>query len=58
MRLGLEKEFKLPDYIPTRGHLTLEGKKISKSELRRLIRESIKESFPKDYFKIRSRKIT
>ena len=35
-----------------------EGKKISKSELRRLIRESIKESFPKDYFKIRSRKIT
>ena len=31
MRLGLEKEFKLPDYIPTRGHLTLEGKKISKS---------------------------
>ena len=31
MRLGLNKEFKLPDYIPTRGHLTLQGKKISKS---------------------------
>ena len=24
MRLGIDKEFKLPDYIPTRGHLTLE----------------------------------
>ena len=31
MRLGINKEFKLPDYIPTRGHLTLESKKISKS---------------------------
>ena len=33
MRLGLNNEFKLPDYIPTRGHLTLEGKKISKVEM-------------------------
>ena len=31
MRLGLKNEYKLPDFIPTRGHLTLESKKISKS---------------------------
>lgn len=31
MRIGIDEEYKLPDYIPTRGHLTLESKKISKS---------------------------
>lgn len=31
MRIGIEEEYKLPDYIPTRGHLTLASKKISKS---------------------------
>jgi len=31
MRIGITKEYKLPDYIPTRGHLTLQSKKISKS---------------------------
>ena len=31
MRIGIEKEYKLPDYIPTRGHLMLQSKKISKS---------------------------
>lgn len=31
MRLGIGKEYKLPDYIPTRGHLTLGSRKISKS---------------------------
>jgi methionyl-tRNA synthetase len=31
MRLGINEEYKLPDYIPTRGHLTLQSKKISKS---------------------------
>ena len=31
MRLGIDEEYKLPDYIPTRGHLTLQSKKISKS---------------------------
>jgi methionyl-tRNA synthetase len=31
MRLGINSEYKLPDYIPTRGHLTLQSKKISKS---------------------------
>ncbi len=31
MRLGINSEYKLPDYIPTRGHLMLENQKISKS---------------------------
>ena len=31
MRLGIGSEYKLPDYIPTRGHLSLQSKKISKS---------------------------
>ncbi|MDX1595831.1 MAG: methionine--tRNA ligase [Nitrosopumilaceae archaeon] len=31
MRLAIDNEYKLPDYIPTRGHLTLQSKKISKS---------------------------
>ncbi len=31
MRLGISEEYKLPDFIPTRGHLTLESRKISKS---------------------------
>ena len=31
MRMGIGGEYKLPDMIPTRGHLTLEGRKISKS---------------------------
>lgn len=31
MRLGMNSEYKLPDYIPTRGHLMLQNQKISKS---------------------------
>ena len=31
MRMGIGSEYKLPDYIPTRGHLNLQSKKISKS---------------------------
>lgn len=31
MRLGINEEYKLPDYVPTRGHLMLQGQKISKS---------------------------
>ena len=31
MRLGIDSEYKLPDYIPTRGHLMLQNQKISKS---------------------------
>ena len=31
VRLGINSEYKLPDYIPTRGHLMLQNQKISKS---------------------------
>jgi methionyl-tRNA synthetase len=31
IRLGISSEYKLPDYIPTRGHLMLQNQKISKS---------------------------
>lgn len=31
MRLGIDSEYKLPDYMPTRGHLMLQNQKISKS---------------------------
>jgi len=31
MRMGINGEYKLPDYLPTRGHLMLQNQKISKS---------------------------
>ncbi|MEO9320338.1 MAG: methionine--tRNA ligase [Nitrososphaera sp.] len=31
MRIGIDEEYRLPDYIPTRGHLMLQNQKISKS---------------------------
>ena len=51
MRLGMGGEYKLPDHIPTRGHLTLESKKISKSRgwyigLREFLRH-----YPADYLR-------
>ncbi len=50
MRMG-EGSYRLPDYIPTRGHLTLQGKKISKSRHWSItIREFLK-LFPPDYLR-------
>ena len=51
MRLGIDKDFKLPDYIPTRGHLTLEGKKISKSRNWYIGLKDFLEKFPADYLR-------
>ena len=51
MRLGINKEFKLPDYIPTRGHLTLESKKISKSRNWYIGLKEVLETFPADYLR-------
>jgi methionyl-tRNA synthetase len=31
IRMGINEEYKLPDYLPTRGHLMLQNQKISKS---------------------------
>ena len=51
MRLGLNSEYKLPDYIPTRGHLTLQGKKISKSRNWYIGLKEFLEYYPADYLR-------
>ena len=51
MRLGIESEYKLPDYIPTRGHLTLQGKKISKSRNWYIGLSDFLRHYPADYLR-------
>ena len=51
MRLGINSEYKLPDYIPTRGHLTLQGKKISKSRNWYIGLRQFLEYYPADYLR-------
>ncbi|QMU55106.1 MAG: methionine--tRNA ligase [Nitrosopumilus sp.] len=51
MRLGLQSEYKLPDFIPTRGHLTLQGKKISKSRNWYIGLKQFLEYYPADYLR-------
>ena len=51
MRLGIDEEYKLPDYIPTRGHLTLESKKISKSRNWYIGLKDFLKIFPSDYLR-------
>jgi len=51
MRLGLNNEYKLPDYIPTRGHLTLQAKKISKSRNWYIGLKEFLEYYPADYLR-------
>ena len=51
MRLGIESEYKLPDYIPTRGHLTLQAKKISKSRNWYIGLKEFLEYYPADYLR-------
>lgn len=51
MRLGINKEYKLPDYIPTRGHLTLQSKKISKSRNWYIGLRDFLDSYPADYLR-------
>jgi len=50
MRLG-EREYKLPDYIPTRGHLLLEEQKFSKSRGWYLSLRDLLNKFPADYLR-------
>jgi methionyl-tRNA synthetase len=50
VRIG-EGEYKLPDLIPTRGHLLLQGKKISKSRHWTITVRSFLELFPPDYLR-------
>ncbi len=51
MRLGIDSEFKLPDYIPTRGHLTLQSKKISKSRDWYIGLRDFLKHYPPDYLR-------
>ena len=51
MRLGLNSEYKLPDFIPTRGHLTLQSKKISKSRNWYIGLKQFLEYYPADYLR-------
>ncbi len=50
MRLG-EGRYKLPDQIPTRGHLLLQGKKISKSRHWTITIRDFLGLFPADYLR-------
>jgi len=51
MRLGIGNEYKLPDFIPTRGHLTLQSKKISKSRNWYIGLKDFLSVFPSDYLR-------
>ncbi|MSV26353.1 MAG: methionine--tRNA ligase [Nitrosarchaeum sp.] len=51
MRLGLDSEYKLPDFIPTRGHLTLQSKKISKSRNWYIGLKQFLQYYPADYLR-------
>ena len=51
MRLGINSEYKLPDYIPTRGHLTLQAKKISKSRNWYIGLREFLQYYPADYLR-------
>jgi methionyl-tRNA synthetase len=50
MRLA-DGRFKLPDYIPTRGHLLLQGRKISKSRRWYISLRQFLDLFPADYLR-------
>ncbi len=51
MRFGIKKEYKLPDYIPTRGHLMLQSKKISKSRNWYIGLKDFLQNYPADYLR-------
>ena len=51
MRLGINSEYKLPDFIPTRGHLTLQAKKISKSRNWYIGLKEFLNYYPADYLR-------
>ena len=51
MLMGVGGGFRLPDYIPTRGYLNLEGRKFSKSKGWFVSLEDFLEEFPPDYLR-------
>jgi methionyl-tRNA synthetase len=57
MRMG-EGEYRLPDYIPTRGHLLLLGRKVSRSKHWMITVRDFLQSFPADYLRFYLTRIT
>ncbi|HYX72523.1 MAG TPA: class I tRNA ligase family protein, partial [Nitrososphaera sp.] len=51
IRLGINSEYKLPDYIPTRGHLMLQNQKISKSRSWYIGLKDFTSAFNPDYLR-------
>ena len=51
VRLGINSEYKLPDYIPTRGHLMLQNQKISKSKNWYISLKDFTSAFNPDYLR-------
>ena len=58
MRIGIQNEYKLPDFIPTRGHLTLQSKKISKSRNWYIGLKEFLDYYPADYLRFYLTSIT
>lgn len=50
MRMG-EGDFRLPDFIPTRGHFLIQGRKISKSRRWTITLRDFLKHFPADYLR-------
>jgi methionyl-tRNA synthetase len=51
VRLGINSEYKLPEYIPTRGHLMLQNQKISKSRSWYIGLKDFTSAFNPDYLR-------
>lgn len=58
IRMGIGYEYKLPDYIPTRGHLMLNNRKISKSRGWYIGLRDFLELFPPDYVRFYLARVT
>jgi methionyl-tRNA synthetase len=58
MRMGIDEEYKLPDYIPTRGHLMLQNQKISKSRNWYISLKEFLSLYPADYLRFYMASIT
>jgi len=57
MRMG-EGEYKLPEFIPTRGHLLLLGRKVSRSKHWMITVREFLDHFPPDYLRFYLTRIT
>jgi methionyl-tRNA synthetase len=51
MRMGTDEEYKLPDYMPTRGHLMLHNQKFSKSRGWYVSLRDFLNRYPADYLR-------